>query len=401
MANWSLEQVESKRQRREFLAVGRSLYAGNPHFVAPLDSDIESVFDPSRNKMFRDGEAVRWILRSDQGLVVGRIAAFYNRSQAAMESQPTGGCGFFECIAAQEAANMLFDAARKWLASKGMKAMDGPVNFGSRDMWWGLLVEGFDIDPLYGNPYNPPYYRQLFENYGFCNYFNQTTYAQKLDPKVVNPVVSARLQRLKADPDYSFRNIVGDDLNALPERFRAIYNRGWQNFTGVKPLSQVEVKSLFKSLRPIIDRRLIYFAYHRERPIGFFVMIPDLNRIIKSFNGRFGLARQLKLLWKLRHGGCDRIFAMVFGVDPDYQGRGIESGMIMAFGDCVQSQKLPYTSMELAWIGDFNPVMMRMVELYVQAGKIKMHTTYRYQFDRTQPFSRCPKLRPVKQNNQQ
>lgn len=45
--------------------------------------------------------------------------------------------------------------------------MDGPINFGDRDSWWGLLVKGFEFTPLYCNPYNFEYYVRLFENYGF------------------------------------------------------------------------------------------------------------------------------------------------------------------------------------------------------------------------------------------
>ena len=76
-----------------------------------------------------------------------------------------GGCGFFEAIDDQALADKLFDAARLWLSSRGMEAMDGPINFGPRDSWWGLLVKGYEFQPLYENPYNPPYYRELFEKY--------------------------------------------------------------------------------------------------------------------------------------------------------------------------------------------------------------------------------------------
>ena len=36
--------------------------------------------------------------------------------------------------------------------------------------------------------------------------------------------------------------------------------------------------------------------------------------------------------------------------------------------------------------------MMRMVESYVMRHKHKMHTTYRYLFDRTKEFHRCPRM---------
>ncbi len=92
---------------------------------------------------------------------------------------PVGGIGFFDCINDQAAADMLFDVAKHWLLQKGMEAMDGPINFGERDRWWGLVVEGFEPPPLYCMNFNPPYYQHLFENYGFRNYFNQICFGMK------------------------------------------------------------------------------------------------------------------------------------------------------------------------------------------------------------------------------
>ena len=178
MANkskYTLQEVTSPQLAREFLNLPKRIYKGNRNWVCPLDEDIEKVFDPARNPLFGDGEAIRWLVRNRKNEVVGRIAAFYNREQAAIEEQPTGGCGFFEAINDQEVADLLFDAARMWLASRGMEAMDGPINFGQRRDWWGLLVEGYEFQPLYANPYNPPYYKELFEHYGFGIYFNEYT----------------------------------------------------------------------------------------------------------------------------------------------------------------------------------------------------------------------------------
>lgn len=153
---YRLYEVTSPALVREWLDLPKRLYRGNRNWVCPLDCDVLEVFDPEKNELFADGEAVRWIVRDASGTVVGRIAAFYNREKAALEEQPTGGCGFFECIDCQQVADMLFDAARLWLASRGMEAMDGPVNFGQRRDWWGLLVEGYEFQPLYKIPTTRP-----------------------------------------------------------------------------------------------------------------------------------------------------------------------------------------------------------------------------------------------------
>ena len=136
-------EVNSEELRREFINFPKKLYRKDPVWVCPLDKSVESVFNPKTNTAFRHGAATRWILMDDSGSVIGRVGAFIDEVRSAANRQPTGGMGFFEVIESREAAFMLFDTAREWLASKGMKAMDGPIKFGENDYFWGLLVDGF------------------------------------------------------------------------------------------------------------------------------------------------------------------------------------------------------------------------------------------------------------------
>ena len=168
----------------------------------------------------------------------------------------------------------MFDASRMWLASRGMEAMDGPINFGQRDAWWGLLVEGYEFQPLYENPYNPPYYKELFENYGFRNYFNQNTYIWKIYDDDVNAMVHDRAKRLFSTPGYGFRQIDMSRIEEEAENFRIIYNKAWSLFSGVKPMTQEEAMKIMETMKPIIDPEIIFFAYFNDEPIGFFIMVP-------------------------------------------------------------------------------------------------------------------------------
>jgi hypothetical protein len=159
-------------------------------------------------------------------------------------------------------------------------------------------------------------------------------------------------------------------------------------------MTEEEARQMADTMRPIVDRNLIWFAYFNDEPIGFFIMVPDLNRLIGKYNGKFGLVNKLRLMWDLKvRKKSDRIFGIVFGITPEFQGKGVESGMMKAMLDgYIRTSKNEYRSVELAWIGDFNPTMNRMVERYICAHKHKMHTTYRYLFDRTKEFTRCPKV---------
>ena len=393
---YTLREVKlgDKQLERDFINLPKRLYKDDKNWVCPMDSSIRAVFDPAKNKLFQDGEAIRWVAFDAEGRCVGRIAAFYDKTHAYAYEQPTGGCGFFEAEDDQELANLLFDASRDWLKERGMEAMDGPVNFGSRDAWWGLLVEGFEYQPLFENPYNPPYYKALFENYGFQNYFNQNTYLWDVYKDDVNEVVHERVKRLMSTPGYRFAPIGNEDLYSAVEKFRVIYNKAWALFTGVQPMAAEEARKMADTMAPIVDRNLIWFAYFNDEPIGFFIMVPDLNRLIGKYNGKFGIINKLRMMWDLKvRKKCDRVFAIIFGITPEFQGKGVESGMMKSILEgYVRTNRNQYKTIEFAWIGDFNPVMNRMIERYVCAHRNKMHTTYRYLFDRTKEFTRCPRV---------
>ncbi|HPA23429.1 MAG TPA: hypothetical protein PLU18_09300, partial [Ferruginibacter sp.] len=144
-----------------FINVAVQLYQKDANWIRPLDKDINDIFDDKKNKAFRFGSLQRWVLQDNSGKLLGRIAAFVNsKYKNKGDEMPVGGMGFFECTNNQDAANLLLDTAKKWLQDKGMQAMDGPINFGERDKWWGLVTSGFQ-EPLYCMNYNPPYYRIL------------------------------------------------------------------------------------------------------------------------------------------------------------------------------------------------------------------------------------------------
>ena len=156
-----ITEVNNKKTQKAFLDVARVIYKDDKIWVCPLDNDIEAIFDPAKNNFHQHGKCTRWVLTDDSGKLIGRIAAFINNKKAYNYEQPTGGIGFFECIDNEDAAFLLFDTAKKWLSENGMQAMDGPINFGENDNFWGLLVEGF-TPPSYGMNYNPPYYQAFF-----------------------------------------------------------------------------------------------------------------------------------------------------------------------------------------------------------------------------------------------
>ncbi len=380
-----ITEVTSEAHRRQFLEFPKKLYRGDPNWVCPLDTMTEGVFDPLRNAAFSHGEATRWVLTDDSGETIGRVAAFIDRVRSAANRQPTGGLGFFEVIESREAAFMLFDTARHWLTVRGVTAIDGPINFGENDNYWGLLVEGF-TRPGFGMPYNKPYYRGLFEEYGFRTYFEQYSYHKDVGSVEVFPERFMKIAEwIARKPGYSYRHFVPAQLDRFAADMVEIYNATWSVFKeDFTPLDPSRIRQTFKEIKAFMDPELIWFAYHNEKPVAFFIILPDLNQIIRHFNGRLTLWNKLRFLWYRERHEMTRARALVAGVHPSYQNSGIESAIFLELFKVFRKKRF-YKELELSWVGDFNPKMISMYEA-LGARKAKTHLTMRYMVDSSLPF---------------
>ena len=386
-----LIEVTTPRLAKDFLETNYLLNRKYDQYIRPLDKDVEAVFDEKKNKAFRFGTAVRWVLKDDKGALIGRIAAFINKKYKTKGDEvPVGGIGFFDCINNQDAADKLFDVAKHWLLQQGMGAMDGPINFGERDRWWGLVVDGFQ-EPTYCMNYNPPYYKDLFEHYGFQVFFNQICFGMH-PQQPLNQKIWDRHALYAKNPAFKARYIKKDQLDKFAQDFTTIYNAAWAGHGGLKQMKKEQVLVMFNQMKPVMDEKLVWFVYHNEEPIAMFINLPDLNQWFKYLNGKFDLLHKLKFLWVKKTKPCKKFVGLVFGVVPEFQGKGIDSYMIAESALVVQQPNISYTEYEMQWIGDFNPKMINVAENFSDTYRTRKLCTYRYLFDRTKEFKRHPIL---------
>lgn len=371
-----LKEVTTTKDAKLFLDVARMIYKGDKNWICPLDDDINAIFDPARNAYFRHGKAIRWILFDQSHKPIGRVAAFFNEKKAYKYEQPTGGMGFFECINDQKAAFMLFDQCRKWLEQHGMEAMDGPVNFGENDQFWGLLVEGF-TQQSYGMNYHHPYYQKLFEDYGFFPYYEQIT--NHLDITVPFPERFWKIADWVAQkPGFTFEHADLKRVDKYISDLKTVYDQAWAHFPNFTPLNEDDIRAAFIKAKPIIDEELIWFAYFQGEPIAFLIMFPDVNQILRHFNGKLTLINKLRFLYYRWKKEITRTRITVMGVVPRFQRHGIESAIFRQLKDVFEKRPW-YKEIELSWVGDFNPRMKALHEAV--GGKFgKKHITYRKLF---------------------
>lgn len=378
--------VNSPKTKKVFLDTARIIYKDDNNWVCPLDIEVENTFDPKHNRCFSTGEASRWVLLDDTGKPIGRIAAFYDEKKAWNNNkQATGGIGFFECVQDQNAANLLFDTAKTWLQSKSMEAMDGPINFGENFVNWGLLVDGF-VHQGYGMPYNMPYYKNLFENYGFRNYFEQYSYHVDLS-KPFNPRMVKFAEYIGSKPEYSFKHLEFSRLDKYIDDLVIAYNTIWFSYhDSYTPLKKEDIRTMVDEAKPILDEELIWFAYYNEQPIAFVVVFPDVNQIIKPFKGKLNFINKLRFVLRKSLKVISRSRVLIAGVVPEFQKSGILGALFLQYIRALE-RKPQHKEIELSWVGDYNPEMERIYR-HIGGVKAKTHVTYRYLFSPEKPFKR-------------
>ncbi len=378
-------QVTDKKTITAFHKLPLRIYKNDNNWVPPLKMMIESIFNPEKNTGFIHGDARRWLVKKGNQ-VIGRIAAFYDRSKIEKGTEPAGGVGFFECENNQKAANLLFDTARDWLKNEGFTAMDGPVNFGENFFNWGLLTDGFRQQG-FGMQYHPRYYQTLFSNYGFKTYYQQ--YSYHLD--VTSPDLPQRFWKIAEwvaqKKNFHYKTFSFKEQDRCINDFLTIHQQAWNKHKNYKPIAKKDLKALIRDARMVLEEDFIWYVYHKNEPIAFFMMIPDMNQLLQHLkNGKLNLFKIIKLLYLKQKKVMTRCRVLVMGVIPKFQRSGIESGLFWQIRQ-VLLKKNWYNEMELSWVGDFNP---KMITLFKAVGSkyAKTHETLRYLFDQNRPFER-------------
>ena len=380
-------EVTDAQTKRAYLDVARAIYSNDAAWVCPMDEELNGIFDENVNPYFKHGIAKRWIVRDETEKLIGRIAAFIDFKKSNESGQPTGGVGFFDCINDQATANLLFDTAKKWLQENKMEAMNGPINFGEPDKFWGCLVDGF-TQPSYNVAYNLPYYKNLFEHYGFEIYYNQEGFHFYLE-NGIPPRFKKIAEWITKKPGYSFEHFKFNEMDKYASDFTKVFNEAWKDFKeDFEPMETDYVRTFIKKAKMVLEEKFIWIAYFEGEPVAIYLMYPDVNQIFKTFNGKLNLINKLKLLYMVKTKKITRARSVLMGVVPRFQGLGIESAFIYHL-EKVFEEMPQYKELEFSWVGDFNPPMRKLWDS-VGAESAKKYITYRYLFDRKAEFKRYP-----------
>lgn len=369
----SVKAVRTWRDRRRFQGLPWTIHANDPNWVPPILSQERLLLGWGRHPFFDHAEMVTLLAERD-GKAVGRVAVFVNAIHNAKYDEKRGFFGFFECIDDLSVAHALFDAGRAWLLQRGMTEWRGPVN-PSLNYTCGLLIDGFDIPPVFLMTYNPRYYAALLEGCGFAK--AQDMYAYEMDvallAKLVTRYKPAVMSALEGE-DLTVRRFDRSRLDAEIRTFLDIYNRALDGTWGFTPLQPGEVKHIAAEMGHIIAPEFTAFAMVDGKAVGVVLALLDYNQIIRKLDGRllpFGIFR---LLWGRKRINVARTMAMT--MVPGYQQSGLGIVLLDRLVDAAKPWGL--TRWEFSWVLESNASSRGTLE---RAGT-KLTKTYRI-YDRS------------------
>ena len=361
-------EVDSKKRQGTFLALPWKLYKGDPMWVPPLRVNQRELVNFRPHPFYNNAE-IQTFLAQKNGQVCGRIAAIVDHGHNDYHKENRGMFGFFESTNDRAVSDALFNTARNWFHQRGIRDMRGPVN-PSMNYECGLLIDGFDSPPTFMMTYNPPFYQELIEGYGFQKaqdllaFYGHRNMLESLDKKmqfiVEEAVKRFKLNLRRLDPKHFDRDV---------HSFLDIYNKSLPGQWGFVPLSETELKHMSKGLKLLIVPILTSIAEDETGPVAVVFGLLDYNPIIKRIDGRLFPFGFLRLLFGRK--SMKRVRLISTNVLPQYQKWGL--GLVLMARIVPEALDYGLQEAEFSWVLESNKLSRGSLE----RGGAKLIKTYR------------------------
>ena len=355
----TVRPVASRRDLNRFIKLPFRLHRGT-RWIAPLIFERRAFLNRDKNPYFGHAEAEYFIAERD-GQVVGRITAQVDERWTQFQGGNDGMFGFFESENDPEVAGALVEAATDWVRARGRDRMLGPMDFTTNDEC-GVLIEGYDLDPLVLEPWHPPYYRELLEGLGMTKAMDMWMWRLAMGElkqgDQFHDFIHKSAQESATEHGVVVRNMRKRDLEAEVTRFMDVYNEAWGENWGFVPITEAEVRFQAKNLKPILDENWAMIAERDGEVVGAALSLPDINQVLAKMNGRLLPIGWLRFL--TGRAKIDRIRVFALGVKPRYQHLGVAAALYVRHVEVAARVRQKWG--EMGWILEVNEPMNRAME---------------------------------------
>jgi len=351
--------VASRRDLQRFIDLPYRLHANSPRWVPPLRLERWMFLSKKTNPFFKHGEA-QYFLAERGGQVVGRISAHIDHSFNEYHDNTWGMFGFLEFEDDQAILDALLDAAGAWLTHRGRERMVGPMDFQMNDES-GVLIEGYDLDPMLKQPWQPPYYRERLEQAGLGKAMDLLMWAIDIsDHANVHPGIYEAAEYARKEHGMKLVKMTRRSISKdIRQDFRPLFNAAWSRNWGYTPYSDEDLKAMAQEMQLVFTKEwLMKTVTPAGDTVGMAITIPDLNQVLRKMKGRIRPWNLHHLIWGRKK--IDRIRVGFLGVLPEWQHTGAAAILFTEHYEVAYST--PVTSGEMGWILETNKAMNRAME---------------------------------------
>jgi GNAT superfamily N-acetyltransferase len=350
--------VRGRRDLREFIGLPYRLHSTSQVWVPPLRLERRLFLTRRLNPFFTHGDAQLFLAERD-GRVVGRVSAHYDQAFNDFHGNRWGMFGFLEMEDDPELLPALLGAAEGWLRSRGRDRMVGPMDFTMNDES-GVLIEGFEREPMVKQPWHPPYYARRCEEAGLAKAVDLLMWELHIsDRSKILPVIFKLAKEVEPRHGIRLRHMTRRSLRRDMDRFAEVYNAAWNQNWGFVPYSKKDLDAYTQELHLVFDPHWFMVAETAEgETVAVAITVPDINQVLRRMNGRM-----LPLGWwhyVRRRRIVDRVRVGFLGVKPEFQHTGVAAAMYVEHFDMATAT--PQKWGEMGWILETNKNMNRAME---------------------------------------
>jgi hypothetical protein len=368
-----LFKIDTARRRdaRRFVRFQFDLYRNSDYWVPPMLSDAYKQIDRRRNPFFLHSDADFFLAQQGRE-VVGRVVVMENRNYNNYHGKRYGFFYLFDAIDDQDVADALYGAAFDWCRARGLDAIIGPKGFTVFE-GMGILIEGFDLLPAMGIPYNYEYYGRLAEQVGLTKEVDFTSYYIDVAKFELPERVARLAERVKQRRGFAIKPVRSQaELRAaVPEIIEAYNDTFTENWEYV-PVMPEEGASVADQMLQITRPEMVKVITKDGKMVGFLLAFLNIGRAMQKARGRLLPLGWFHLLRELKRTDIADVNGM--GILQEYRGLG---GNVIMYNELYESiGNGQFKHGEMVQMADF--VVRMLADANTLGGEpYKVHRVYR------------------------
>lgn len=354
--SYYVRTISDRAGWKDFLSLPYSIYKDDPNWIPQLNSEVRRVLNTAKNPYFRNSSLKMYVCYLFNK-PVSRSILVINRQHWARWNKRSAFFGYFESFNDSEAVKCLFSEIEKECRSAGAEYLEGPFN-PNHYSEMGILTDNFNIEPIFFETYNPPYYSRILSETGFSEAFQIHTRINSNISGTFSKGINRKIDNYDSGENISVRKFNIWRMNRDLKILREINNDAFEDNPYFLPLTIDEYRFSSRFLFLVTTPGLILFAEYKGQPVGAVQCVINFNSLIKPLKGRI-MPWHLPGLF-LKRNKVKELVIFTVGIKKAFRNTRISAILIKSAKKTLQE----YSTVSTTWTNDENRSILHMGELF-------------------------------------